>query len=540
VVPKKDENRLTLTKLVARDRLTRHPINMPVRFLLPPLVWATSLTLACANVAPTAVIQSAVMRPGTTLMDVVYRVNDSDDATVKVRALAFVDGERSFANVLKPVTFVEGTAAKLGDAILSNTNHTLTWDVAADWNVGLGQVKFEILCRDARGLLAIDWITIPAAGGNPALTISKDTPSDASMLNALLWQYADGDPGLTLEDGKLRGNSTSGNFAGINLATGSTLDAYAATFLYKRMNLDPALSSEVTCASVPARAGLLNTGGWHATNRNYDGLPLVVAWGNTNMTPPVGLSGISAISAGRSHSLALMNDGTVVIWGGFLNPPVNAIPEGLSGVTAISAGSDFSLALKNDGTVVAWGENMHGQTTIPADLTGVTAIAAGNFHSLALKSDGTVVSWGGSDMWVPPVPAGLAGVTAVAASQGGSLALKNDGTVVGWGGYAVPAGLSGVTAIAAGPDHFLACKTDGTVVAWGENWGGQLNIPAGLSGVTAIGAGAGFSVALKSDGTVVDWGYNPSGQITVPVGLSGVTAISVGYSHVLALKPEVP
>ncbi len=447
---------------------------------------------------------------------------------------------RSCAKVIRPVTFVEGTAAKLGDSILSNTNHTLTWDVAADWEVDLGQVKFEVLCRDARGLLAIDWISIPAAGGIPALTISKDTPSDASVLNALLWQYADGDAGLTLADGKLRGSSTSGNFAGINLATGATLDTYAATFLFKRMNLDPALSSEVNYASVPARAGLLNTGGWHATNRNYNGLPLVVAWGNTNMTPPVGLSGISAVSAGNSHSLALMSGGTVVVWGSYLNPQVNAIPVGLSGVTAISAGSDFSLALKNDGTVVAWGENMQGQTAIPAGLTGVAAIEAGAFHSLALKSDGTVVSWGGTDMGVLPVPAGLTGVTAIAASQGGSLALKSDGTVVSWWGYAVPAGLSGVTAIAAGADHFLARKTNGTIVAWGENWGGQLNIPAGLSGVTAIGAGAGFSVALKSDGTVVAWGYNPSGQATVPVGLSGVTTISVGYSHVLALKPELP
>ena len=86
---------------------------------------------ALANTAPTVVIQSAAMRPGTTLMDVVYRVNDPDDATVKTRALAFVDGVRSFANVLKPVTFVEGTAAKLGDAIPSNTDHTLTWDVAS-------------------------------------------------------------------------------------------------------------------------------------------------------------------------------------------------------------------------------------------------------------------------------------------------------------------------------------------------------------------------------------------------------------------------
>ena len=118
-----------------------------------PLVLLAMASAALANIAPTVVIQSAAMRPGTTLMDVVYRVNDPDNATVKTRALAFVDGVRSFANVLKPVTFVEGTAANLGDAIPSNTNHTLTWDLAADWNIQLGQVKFEILARDARGLL---------------------------------------------------------------------------------------------------------------------------------------------------------------------------------------------------------------------------------------------------------------------------------------------------------------------------------------------------------------------------------------------------
>ena len=48
--------------------------------------------------------------------------------------------------------------------------------MGADWNIALGQVKFEILCRDGRGLLAFDWISIPAAGGQPVMTISKDTP----------------------------------------------------------------------------------------------------------------------------------------------------------------------------------------------------------------------------------------------------------------------------------------------------------------------------------------------------------------------------
>jgi alpha-tubulin suppressor-like RCC1 family protein len=55
--------------------------------------------------------------------------------------------------------------------------------------------------------------------------------------------------------------------------------------------------------------------------------------------------------------------GTVVAWG--CNDYGQAtVPAGLSGVTAISAGSVHNLALKNDGTVVAWGYSYFGQATV--------------------------------------------------------------------------------------------------------------------------------------------------------------------------------
>ena len=90
--------------------------------------------------------------------------------------------------------------------------------------------------------------------------------------------------------------------------------------------------------------------------------------------------------------------GTIVGWGcGVSNFGQCGAPAGLSGVTAIAAGFSHSLALKADGTVVAWGCGAgtdHGPCIVPAGLTGVAAIAAGSTQSLALKGDGTVVAWG--------------------------------------------------------------------------------------------------------------------------------------------------
>jgi VCBS repeat-containing protein len=164
--------------------------------------------------------------------------------------------------------------------------------------------------------------------------------------------------------------------------------------------------------------------------------------------------------------VALKEDGTVVAWGDNVSGQLN-IPIGLSGVTAISAGTEHTLALKDNGEVVAWGRNITGALDVPAAArSDVKAISAGGYFGLALKNDGTVVGWGQNfdgQLNVPPAIQGS--VKAISAGSGYVLALKDDNTVVAWGFNRegqrnVPAGLSDVRSIDAGISHALAAVAD--------------------------------------------------------------------------------
>jgi len=143
-----------------------------------------------------------------------------------------------------------------------------------------------------------------------------------------------------------------------------------------------------------------------STPERVSGLPVYIA-GISAGGGLVGHIGPGGGLAGGGFAAVLGADGTVWAWGDDsagqlgnapsstpVTRPVNTIGAG-SGITQLSAGDFHMLALKPDGTVLAWGSNGYGQlgngSTAPVTgpvrvtgLTNATQVAAGGEFSLAV------------------------------------------------------------------------------------------------------------------------------------------------------------
>ncbi|EKX41332.1 hypothetical protein GUITHDRAFT_53038, partial [Guillardia theta CCMP2712] len=200
--------------------------------------------------------------------------------------------------------------------------------------------------------------------------------------------------------------------------------------------------------------------------------------------------GVMQVAAGNRHSLALMADGRVFAWGqnvfgqlgigkNFTQRTTSLPPSWLitcswtSKVISVAAGGSHSLALLQDGTVMSWGSNDHGQlgngkftallgmgewhdALIPTESLvreEVVDVCAGYQHSLALLKDGRVMAWG--------------------SNEAGQLGVDDEHEVLSSSSLSpwLPAR---VVQVAAGFASSLAVLEDGRVFSWGANYDGQL------------------------------------------------------------------
>lgn len=277
---------------------------------------------------------------------------------------------------------------------------------------------------------------------------------------------------------------------------------------------------------------LLNNGTVYSCGNNNGGM-----LGNGGSTQYVltlipSLSSVIQVAAGTTSSIFLLSDGTIKVCGvnqyyqmgsytnGNIFTPTKISPQ-LSNIKQISCGISHSLLLLNDGTIVGLGKNEYGELggglnnqtlseyKIP-NISDVKQIACGGAHSLALLNDGTVLSTG--------------------QNRYGQLGLgdKNNRFV-----FEMVPNLYDIKQIACGSNHSLALLNNGTVMAWGSNDNYNLGdnstisqssptIIQGLSDVKQVAGGNCYSCFLLNDGTVKTCGYGGEGECGN--GVSGYTS----------------
>lgn len=285
---------------------------------------------------------------------------------------------------------------------------------------------------------------------------------------------------------------------------------------------------------------------------------------------------IRAIAAGGYHSLALDSEGRVWAWGdngdgqlGIGDQGDQYIPQQvqtgdgvLEGITAISAGYYHSLALDENGRIWAWGDGYalnpydpnNGNWSSPdwdlakpltADADVFTSISAGESHNLAIDSQGGVRVWG--TVWDPddgsyhfnndPLPLGNGTLAAKAIFsakyyESSSYITLADGSNWCWGMCLDETGsssykmemdapkirpeLQGFASLSSMDERMVGRKSDSTVWIW-ETYQeyGNYSTPrqSSVTDVVYASAGDDFSLVLKSDGRIYAWGYNYNGQV---------------------------
>ncbi len=387
----------------------------------------------------------------------------------------------------RPVAWGLNTSAQLGNNTTANSLVPVAVNTAG---VLSGKTIIAVSADVSHGLALCSDGTLAAWGSNSWGTLGNNSTTDSSV------------PAAVDTSGVLAGKTviavSAGSYHSLALCSDGTFAAWG-------LNTSAQLGNNTTANSLVPVA--VNTAG--------------VLSGKT----------VISVSAGATHSLALCSDGTVVAWGGngsgqlgnnsttdsLVPVAVNATGV-LSGktVVAVSAGSSHSLALLSNGTVAAWGNNYSGllgnNSTINSSvpvlvntagvLAGKTVIAlsAGRDHSLALCSDGTVAAWGFQGFGALGNNSTTSSMVPVAVSTAGVLAGKT------------------VIAVSAGGSHSLALCSDGTLTAWGYNYHGELGTNDTANRYTPTAVSAATLTAGERFATVVSGqsGYFSLGLIATP------------------------
>ncbi|MEO8224209.1 MAG: thrombospondin type 3 repeat-containing protein, partial [Gammaproteobacteria bacterium] len=285
--------------------------------------------------------------------------------------------------------------------------------------------------------------------------------------------------------------------------------------------IDLALGDSHSCA-------LLAGGGVKCWGRNAEGeLGISTLIPAATATPQsiYSLSPAIKIAAGDRHTCAILANRTVQCWGfnsvgqtAYVNgtnviAPFPSTVPGILTASDITAGASHTCALLLSGTIQCWGAGSDGQlgnggtgnTNTPVTVAGIntaTAVAAGLSHTCARLSSSQIQCWGRGIE-------GQLGTGTTITSSSVPVDAINDANAVD---------------VTAGDYHNCMRISSGFVRCWGQGTFGQIGsggfisrsdaqTVSGIGSALVVDSGGYFTCAALSGGTVQCWGRNGNGEL---------------------------
>ncbi len=141
--------------------------------------------------------------------------------------------------------------------------------------------------------------------------------------------------------------------------------------------------------------------------------------------PPDGLGEIWRLGHAWNHLFTVGADGTLAQWG--VQHPFFTPPDDVQGVVQATGSISHSLVLLEDGSVRAWGLNEYGETDLAPGYTNAAVIAAGAHCSMIINRHGLPQIWGSWEYSGGHPPAGLSNVVDMASvKESYTMALVGD------------------------------------------------------------------------------------------------------------------
>lgn len=299
----------------------------------------------------------------------------------------------------------------------------------------------------------------------------------------------------------------------IAMSNARNRDFYKAA-LYFQKNGDYKESVANYRSIINAYAGIVSAGKNHTVALKNDGTVVAIGDNSKGQCNTEKWNDIARVYAGGEHTVVLDKNKAVYATGD--NSKGQCDVSRWKDIIDVSAGELHTVGVENVGRVVATGDNTYGQCDVD-DWSGIIEVSAGNRHTVGLKLDGTVVAVGDNEHGECDVKS-WSNIVLVVAGNGYTAGLKKDGKIVFTGDdtYKISDAKSekNVFSISAGHKNLIVVHTDGTAKSYGSNERNQ-SITDLWKNIVAACGGEGHSVGITADGKAYAVGSNDKGQAQV-------------------------